>query len=212
MHLATVITADVVGSRQQDAAMALLPERLKALQHPLLVHGFAMSRGDEIQGLADGLLAAPQLIRKLRYASRPLTLRVGVGLGAVPSPQGALTSWDLSGEAFFRARQALDALKKTNRPVPNTSVVSWDGGLDAIADALFALLDAVCARWTQAQWEATIAYETAGTYEAAAKALGIAFQNVEKRCRAARWSAVRAGEAGLHKLGGLYLKYSPAQA
>jgi len=121
----------------------------------------------------------------------------------------APSSWGLTGEAFFRAREALDRTKKKTALL--TAVVSGDERLDAIAEGLFVLLDAIWSRWTEEQWEAVLAYERYGTYEAAGRVLGIAFQNVAKRCRAARWPAVCVAETALRRLGELIAYSSPDQ-
>jgi hypothetical protein len=199
MAIVTVLTADVVESRRQDDLRRFLAERLARLRHPLLETAFTVSRGDEIQGVCRGALEAPELARWLRYHCRPLVLRLGIGIGASPEEK-AVSSWDMNGEAFFRARAALERLKSGKSP--RTLVVSGDEQTDTIANALFELMDATLSRWTGGQWEAVAAYERDGTYEAAGAVLGIALQNVEKRCRAARWPAVRTGEAALRKLGG----------
>jgi len=206
MEKVTILTADVVDSRRQDDLRKFLVERLARITHPLLETAFTVSRGDEIQGVCRGALEAPELARWLRYHCRPLILRLGIGLGAPPAEK-SVSSWDMSGEAFFRARDALERLKAGKSP--RTLVVSGDKQVDAMANALFELMDATASRWTGGQWEAVAAYEREGTYEAAGALLGIALQNVEKRCRAARWPAVRTGETALRKLGEWYGGRSP---
>lgn len=206
MALVTVLTADVIASRARGDVGPFLAERLARLEHPALLTPFTVSRGDEIQGLCRGSLTAPEIVRLLRYHCRPLSLRLGIGIGQGPVA-GAASSWELSGEAFFRAREALERTKK--RAGLLTAVASGDERFDAIAEALFGLLDAIWSRWTGEQWEAVMAYERYGTYEAAGRALGIAFQNVAKRCQAARWPAVRAAEAAARRLGELIAQSSP---
>ena len=208
MAKVTVLTADVVDSRRQDDLRKFLVERLARITHPFLETTFTMSRGDEIQGVCRGALEAPELARWLRYHCRPLILRLGIGIG-VPPEEKAVSSWDMSGEAFFRARAALERLKAGKSP--RTLVVSGDEQVDAMANALFELMDATSSRWTAGQWEAVAAYERKGTYEAAGTVLGIALQNVEKRCRAARWPSVRTGEAALRRLGAWHPDRSPVR-
>ncbi|NMB47108.1 MAG: hypothetical protein GX998_11960 [Firmicutes bacterium] len=100
----TVITADIIQSRVRSDVAASIPARLPRLEHPHLVTGFAMSRGDEIQGVLSGWLTAPEVLRLLRYICRPLQLRVGIGLG-IHAGRLAENPWDLNGPAFFRARE-----------------------------------------------------------------------------------------------------------
>ncbi len=195
----TVITADIIDSRSHpEECLRTLGGRLEKIVHPMLATEFTISRGDELQGVCRGILAAPELIRWLRYACRPFVLRIGVGIGPAPATMER-SSWNMSGEAFFRARAALDVLKPGKRP--RTFLISGEDRLDTIANAVFDLIDAVLSRWTAGQWEAVAAYEREGRFEAAGRALGVALQNVEKRCRAAHWQAVRAGEEALGRLG-----------
>ena len=208
MALVTVLTADVVASRARGDVGPFLAGRLAGLEHPALLTPFTVSRGDEIQALCRGSLEAPEIVRLLRYHCRPLSLRLGIGIGRGPA-EGAASSWELSGEAFFRAREALERTGKRGNLL--TGVVCGDERLEAIAEALFGLLDAVWSRWTGGQWEAVMAYERHGTYEAAGRALGIAFQNAAKRCHSARWPAVRAAEAAARRLGELIAQSSPQQ-
>ncbi len=174
-------------------------ERLAELAHPLLITPFSMSRGDEIQAACSGFLQAPELVRQLRFACLPVRLRVGIGLGEVDVGHGSASSWDMSGSAFVRARESMESLGKSSRA--RTAIRSQSQEFDEAANAILTLVDAIQNRWTRAQWDAVHHYERLGTYQAAGKVLGVAMQNVQKRCRAADWAAVRAAEEALRRLG-----------
>jgi len=62
------------------------------------------------------------------------------------------------------------------------------------------LLETVERSWTEKQWEAVHVYEAEGTYEKAAKALGVTAPTVQEHCEKASWNVVRAAEMGLAKL------------
>ena len=113
----------------------------------------------------------------------------------ITSGLGNKTSWEMNGPAFFRSRRALEEVKKERRAF--TSLQTGDREFDRLAGALLLLIDTIASRWTDAQWEAVMTYEEKGVYHKAAEVLGIAYQNVEKRCRAARWWAVQKAEAAL---------------
>jgi len=141
------------------------------------------------------------VLRLLRYTCRPLHLRVGIGLG-VHEGKLAKNPWDLNGPAFFGARSALDDLKRSRQA--KTKVVT--GGaeeLDRLLNAILLLLDTIETGWTDAQWEAVHVYEMLGTYAAAGEKLGVAAQNVHKRCQAAHWNAVREAEDALRSAASL---------
>lgn len=195
MSLFTVITADVIASRQQPVALTDKEALLDGINHPDLLTGFAVSRGDEVQAVVSSPVLPLDLVRRLRCHCRPLSLRVGVGVGRITTGLAKKSSWDMNGPAFFRSRRALESLKSERRVF--TRLHTGDHDFDRLANALLVLVDAVQSGWTDAQWEAVTAYEEKGTYQEAAKVLGIAYQNVEKRCRAARWWAVREAEDAL---------------
>jgi len=194
----TVITGDVIDSRQASDQMARLPELLAGLDHPLLVAGFSVSRGDEIQGVSKGILKAPELIRRLRFTCRPLRLRIGIGIGERDSDMESNDPWKMNGSAFVRAREALDSIKKFRKPL--SVVHSNDHGFDNVSSAVLRLMDVIENRWTEQQWRAVTAYERLGTYEAAGEHLGVKFQTVQRHCLTANWSAIEQAEGTLREM------------
>ena len=195
VELFTVITADVTDSRHQEALVAEKKQRLATLTTPEMVTPFTFSRGDEIQAVCAGYLSAPSLLRQVRFLFLPLQLRIGIGLGTITSGFGAESSWLMNGPAFHHARQALDEVKQDRHW--QTRLVSGDQQFDQTVNAFLALYDTIQVRWTQEQWDGVMAYEAAGTYREAATRLGVALQNVEKRCRAAHWWVIQQAEEAL---------------
>ncbi|HCX78451.1 MAG TPA: hypothetical protein DG577_03460 [Firmicutes bacterium] len=200
MRKITVLTADVIGSRKAGLNQDTLTRSLNELAHPALLVPFAVSRGDEVQGIMSGWLSAPQLVRMLRWRCLPHKLRVGIGTGYYDGRLEA-DPWKLSGPAFFRARKALESIAASKDPA--TRVVTGEDGLDTLINSVWLLFDTLMSRWTPGQWEAVMTYEQAGTYAAAAKILGVAAQNVQKRCKAAHWQQIRQAEQGLSQAEGL---------
>lgn len=192
----TVITADVIGSRETEIDPEDLSAQLTTLTHPALLVPFTLSRGDEMQGVVDGWLSAPEIIRHLRWRCSPLQLRIGIGLGLF---RGKLEKdpWKMSASPFFRARKALD--ESGRKKEPSTRIVTGSEVLDEIINSTLVLLDVIQSGWTPGQWEAVMTYEAAGTYAAAALQLGVAAQNVQKRCKAASWNHFRRAELGLKR-------------
>lgn len=194
MEKITVLTADVIGSRKAGLDLAALASSIKQIEHPALLVPFSVSRGDEVQGIISGWLSTPQLVRMLRWRCRPHQLRIGIGIGYNHDELGD-DPWKLSGPAFFLARRALEGIADSKHPA--TRVATGIDELDALINSTWLLLDTLMARWTPGQWEAVMTYEETGTYAAAAKVLGVAAQNVQKRCKAAHWQQIRQAEKGL---------------
>ncbi|WP_324669930.1 SatD family protein [Geochorda subterranea] len=205
-----VVTGDVVGSRRleprerlRDALEEALARFNQRWAHDLAVP-FSLSAGDEVQGVVRPGPGAFAAVRRLRAELRraPLApgvrLRVGIGWGAIDTPFSAARSWEMDGEAFHLARQALAAAEaaqgRRGGAVEATRFAGPDGRHTAWVNVVLTLLDAILERWTAEQWEAVAAYERLGTYAAAAGELGVAPQNVQKRCAAARWPTVRGAE------------------
>ncbi|UZQ83877.1 SatD family protein [Thermoanaerobacter sp. RKWS2] len=196
-----VITGDIIGSREllakgikRENFVKAVEEVNKACEDCLLVK-FSLMRGDEIQGVVKQVDFLPAVVRSLRYNFLPAGLRIGIGVGAI-STDIEENSWEMDGEAFYRAREALSLCDKN----AITIVKTGDLLIEEAANALFTLLDALQSKWTRAQWEAVMTYEKNGTYKKAAQILKVMPQNVAKRCYAARWQAVVKGEKAIVRL------------
>lgn len=202
-----MITADVIGSRAIEPRGTLrdaLSSALDAFNRTWVAEiavPFSVAAGDEVQGVVRPGPAAFAMVRRLRWATRsaPLRpsprLRAGVGWGGVETGLDGRTSWELDGSAFHLARRAL--AEAAERRGEATRFAAPEPDHEAWANEMLSLLDAIVARWTPGQWQAVAAYERLGTYAAAARALGVALQNVQKRCAAARWTLVRDAEVFL---------------
>ena len=208
MERVTVVTADVVESRRHAGLVERLGERIMALAHPAIITGFSVSRGDEVQAMLRGWLRAPEVIRHLRYVCRPARLRVGLGIGVIPPSSLRDDPWLMNGPAFHSARQALDTAKAQRRAtLANTGIK----GFDAFLNCIWSLVDSLEENWTGKQWEAVYLYEREGTYARASAVLGISPQNVQKRCKAARWDRVREAERVLATTEAYLVEYHPLQ-
>lgn len=199
MRRVTVVTSDVVRSRALSWSAAELSMRLSVMsEQGGLLTPFAVSRGDEIQAVLDGWLQYPEVIRRLRYAVYPLALRVGIGLGELSDESLRHDPWSMNGEPFYRARRAVEQEKKTKVSV--TRVISDFPEVDELVNSMYRLMDVMEQGWSQKQWEAIQTYERVGNYEQAASILGIRFQNVQKRCKAAHWHEIRHAESVLSRV------------
>lgn len=148
-------------------------------------------KGDELQCVLRAGAPALSFVTYLRArvaleAGARTELRAGIGAGSVArlSRRGPFAS---DGEAFHRARAALEAARATGG-TRRTGWVAGDPLFDPLADAVLGLADAVMVRWTGPQWEAVAGRLEAKGLFAIARERGVAFQSVSKRLRAASWS------------------------
>lgn len=206
MSVYIVLTADIVKSRKLKKTQSQEDEvrdKIKALNKRLkggLLAPFSLMRGDEIQGVLLPKTDVADAIRQMRYLLRHFKLRIGVGVGEITTGIGSSNSWEMDGPSFHLAREALELLKARERGTKPMTMVRTDSlDLDEMVNVIFLLMDSIIKRWTPEQWEAIDAYSRLGTYKAAACEIGIAFQNVQKRCYAARWGEIKAGEEYISK-------------
>jgi len=194
-----VITADVIDSQKQTAFSKMIRERLKTMDFPGLEFPFALSRGDEIQGVLPETRGVLSIVRRLRYYLKPLEIRVGIGFGRIEQIiEKARTSWDLTGEAFFCSREALDRLK--DEEIPKTVFHSGVSLKDLSVNSILELLDIMMNDWTDLQFKYVIFYEKLGTYEKVGKALNVSAPNVQKACKRANWETVNRIEENVDKI------------
>lgn len=194
-----VITGDVIESKEYDNINNLLKLGLQNIKYPdNVITPFRISRGDEIQTVFKGKIKLAQFLRRVRYLLRPLEIRFGIGFGDIKDNNDKdISSWSMNGSAFHNAREVLTEIEKEE--IFKSKLKSGSSFDEAINTILF-LIDTIQEDWTDSQWEAIYYYDIKGTYEKAAKVLNIAFQNVEKRCKAANWKEVKYAEQSINNI------------
>lgn len=99
-----VMTIDQQGSRTSADAV---PGVLAALEPVAAVVGFARTIGDEVQGVLADPVAVAEAVRRVAVDS---DWHIGIGIGEVERPLPE-TTVEARGEAFYAARQAVEAAK-----------------------------------------------------------------------------------------------------
>lgn len=193
-----VISGDIINSKSYPGLPELLKEKLKAIKLAGLITPFSASRGDEVQAVCNDLNQLPIILRHLRYNLRPFKLRVGVGFGKIDDWHPATNSWEMTGPAFHRARQALDRI--ANSKEVHTVLASPDDITDLAFNSLFLLVDTIMNNWSEEQWRAVQTYETQKTHQNAASLLKVSRQNIQKLCQTAKWEQIKLIESNISKL------------
>lgn|SRR5690625_2244056 len=181
-----VVTADQKASRSRGDAV---PELLDAVSHwaerqggDPFVRPLARTVGDEVQGVLadpDHVVGLSLLLQRLGGWS------VGIGAGPVHEPLAA-TAAESSGEAFVRARDAVERARGRSVPVP-LAVEGADEAAAADAEALLQLLATLVRRRSEAGWEVVDLLEEVETQRDVAERLGVTAQAVSQRLDAALW-------------------------
>ena len=201
-----VLSADVVSSKSHLKSIQYREELISKLElfheanSKVLGTRLRLSRGDEIQGIVTDITQFAMVLRRLRYFIRPLQIRVGFGVGEIITPVDTDDPWQMDGPAFHRARQSLTEAKSLKWT--STYFLSGDNLFDRRINLVLMMIDTIQERWTEAQWEAVYTYEQLKTLKSAGEQLKISYQNVNKRCMAAKWAVVREAEAEI----GLWVK------
>lgn len=143
-----VMIADVVGSRQLDHREDA-QRRLEAVLEELnedgnqLLSPYTITLGDEFQALfsaADRVF--PDLLAVMR-ALHPVGLRFALAIGALSTPVNPVQAIGMDGQAFYRARDLLERMKKQDL----TIAVAGLPGDDQLLDGALSLLNHHIRKW-----------------------------------------------------------------
>lgn len=172
-----VLIADVMESRARADLRGLLGKKLAAisrrhLRQKLIQLPYTVTAGDEFQTVTRSLPSIPAVLQDLRAALRPLSLRIGVGLGRVPGRIQPPVN-RLGGEAFQSARKAIESIKAGNlfKFEVLTAFVSRHEHFDKTINLIYGLHDTLVLKITARQWETIEEFLNAPTLERTAKRL-----------------------------------------
>jgi len=184
-----VLIADVMESRGRADLRGLLGKKLallsrRHLHRKLIQLPYSVTAGDEFQTVTRDLLSIPTLIRDLRVALRPLSLRIGVGLGGIPGRIQAPVN-RLGGEAFQSAREAIEKLKNGSlfKFEVLTAFVSRDEEFDSTINLLYGLHDTLVLKITARQWETIQVFLEKPTLEQTARRLKLDNSTVSRNLK-----------------------------
>lgn len=196
------VTADVVGSRElpdravfQRRLVATLASLNEEIGEVRVAAPLRITAGDEVQGLLVDPGAFVDVAVRLADELHPVQAVLGAGWGPLstdPGPDVAL----LDGPCFHRARSALDDARRLG---VWARVEGFGETTDGVLSALFQLMGAIRSRWTDKQ----AGYARGARRElqkTVARRAGVSPSVVSESLKAARFDAVRAGEAAARDL------------
>jgi len=136
---------------------------------------FLVTLGDEFQGLLVSPAESYQLVRRFQDLMEPVPFSFGIGVGTLSTPlkKDAL---GMDGEAFHRARAALDKAKKHKREI----LYSFDSPALELANALIGLLESGWKRLTSRQKEIVQLMKESSSQQPLARRLRISQPAVSK--------------------------------
>ncbi len=183
------LIADVMESRARADLRSLLGKKLAAisrrhLNRKLIQLPYSVTAGDEFQTVTRNLPSIPAVIRDLRAALRPLSLRIGVGFGCVSGRIQAPVN-RLGGEAFQSSRKAIENIKTGNlfKFEVLTAFVSPYPHFDNTINLIYGLHDTLVLKITERQWETIQEFLGSPTLEQTAKRLKLDDSTVSRNLK-----------------------------
>jgi len=201
-----VLIADVISSGTREGLPALLHDRLRQATRAhrgrkLTLLPYAVTAGDEFQAITARLEAIPWLLLDLRRRFRPLSLRIGIGIGEVAGGIRPPVN-ELDGEAFRMARRAIETLKKSGgrtRPAL-TAFCTRNTDFDSIANLIYQLQDTLMHRMTEKQWKTFAVQFESRRMQDTARAMGVNISTVSRNLKRGYYGELLAAASGVEQL------------
>jgi hypothetical protein len=184
-----VLIADVMKSSTRTDIRDLLGKRLVAvskhhLRQKLVKLPYSITAGDEFQTIAAAPWLVPVIIFDLRRMLRPLSLRIGIGLGAINDRIQPPVN-RLGGEAFQSARKAIDGIKSHDlfKFEVLTSFDSPNEHFNEIINLVYGLHDTLVLKITEKQWKTIEEFRERPALEPTAKHLKLDASTISRNLK-----------------------------
>lgn len=195
MNKFCVITGDLRKSRKlknREEIQEGLKEILNKINQKYkerIIGRFILTGGDEFQGMLKTLQGSYSLLLSLEKI--PVNFYCGIGVGGINTKISSKVS-EMDGEAFYKAREALQEAKKLRQ----TFLIKSGNPLrDKTLNVLFSLLGIIKEGWTSRQREITaFTRQNELTYKEIGKKVGISKQAISQILKSAHWKEVRRAE------------------
>src|SRR4030042_2615979 len=208
-RVVAVVTCDVVRSQRYSTEQrrkidAILKKEVTTVSktYKNAVHtptSFNVTVGDEFQFVLEKVERAYEVTvfyRSLFATADPSSMfsfRSSIGIGEI-AVENKRDSYSQDGQAFHRSRLGVNFFRDHKyKGRRRTKIVTGDIHLDETLDMILMYQDLLEEKWTRAQWEAIRWRLMLPTYEEIANKLGVAYQNVQKRLKAANWDEFSQG-------------------
>jgi hypothetical protein len=213
--IVATVTCDIVKSQRYSTELRkridtiLKKEFTKVYKAcPNAIHtptSFNITVGDEFQFVLSKVEKAYELtifyraLVALADITPTVSFRSSIGIGEI-AVENKKDSYSQDGKAFHRSRDGINFFRNQKfRGRRRTKIVTGDRALDETLDVILMYQDLLEEKWTRAQWEAIRWRLMLPTYEEIAGKLGVAYQNVQKRLKAANWDEFNKGKEFIEK-------------
>jgi len=188
-----VITCDIVGSRQIEQFRRKRDQKLSRISKlhadkKWILSEYAITAWDEFEGILSSPTNIPAAIVDLRRYFHPFELWIGIGIGQVTEPHRKPVNVFAGGEAFERAREAVNELKaKRSKTGVLTSFVTGNDTFDLIANTIYDLQDTLLQSVSIKQWQTINVLMETNRQDLAAKKLRLSDSTVSRNLRRGFW-------------------------
>jgi hypothetical protein len=189
----SVITADIVGSREVESFRLKRDKTLKQisdlhLREKLIVSRYAVTAWDEFQTILTEPEHTPRVMLDLRRFFYPSHLWIAVGVGLVSEARKTPINRFAGGQAFERARLAVERLSKNS---PKFRILSsFESGVaefDSVANTVYHLHDTLIEGTTAKQWETINTLINSTGQDDAAQKLSVGVSTVSRTLKRAHY-------------------------
>jgi hypothetical protein len=188
-----VITCDIVGSRQIEEFRRKRDQKLRHVSKlhvakKWILSEYAITSWDEFEGILSRPTNISAVILDLRRHFHPLQLWIGIGIGQVSEPHRKPVNVFAGGEAFERARQAINQLKaKRSKTGVLTSFVTGNETFDLIANTVYHLHDTLLQSISAKQWQTINVHMKTNRQDLTARQLRLNESTVSRNLRRGFW-------------------------
>ena len=188
-----VITCDVVGSRHIAEFRRKRDQKLHHIssvqvEKKWILSEYAITAWDEFEGILSRPTNIPAVIVDLRRHFHPFELWIGVGIGQVTEPHRKPVNVYAGGEAFERAREAMNQLKsRPSKTGVRTSFSTGNGTFDLIANTVYHLQDTLLESISTRQWQTINVHMETNRQDLTAKKLRLNESTVSRNLRRGFW-------------------------
>ncbi len=215
-RVVAVVTCDIIRSQRYSTEQrrkidAILKKEFTTVSktYKNAIHtptSFNVTVGDEFQFVLSKVEKAYELTVFYRalVALADLTpmpsFRSSIGIGEI-AVENKRDSYSQDGKAFHHSRAGINLFRDQKyKGKRRTKILTGDTSLDETLDMVLTYQDLLEEEWTRAQWEAIRWRLILPTYEEIANKLGVAYQNVQKRLKAANWDEFSQGIGFVEKV------------
>jgi hypothetical protein len=201
-----VITCDIVGSRHIEQFRR---KRDQKLRHIAKLHvarkwslsEYAITAWDEFEGILSRPTNLPAVILDLRRHFHPFELWLGIGIGQVTEPHRKPVNLFAGGEAFERAREAVNQLKaKRSKTGIVTSFVSGNETFDLIANTVYHLHDTLLQSISIKQWQTINVHMETNRQDLTARKLRLNESTVSRNLRRGFWWQIQETQQAMERV------------